>query len=62
MYNSCSVALRYIGSIFFVLAYPTAYKNGRLLLIETITDDAKFALINVYSSNNELQQLFTLTE
>ena len=44
------------------LANQTANKNGRVLLIETIIDDVKFVLINIYNSNTESQQLLTMTE
>ena len=60
--NSCGVALGCVGSKSFFLANQTADKNGRVLLIEAIVDDAKFALINIYNSNTESQQLLTLTE
>ena len=51
-----------MGSKSFVLTNQTADKNGRLLLIEAIVDDAKFILINIYNCNTESQQLLTLTE
>ena len=60
--NSCGVATGYVGSKNFVLPNQTAYKNGRLLLIEAIVDDVKFALINIYNCNTESQQLLKLTE
>ena len=56
------LATGYVGSKIFVLANQTAYKNGRLLLIEAISDDVKFVLINIYNCNTESQQLFTLSE
>ena len=60
--NSCGVAMGYVRSKSFVLADQTADKNGCLLLIEAIVDDAKFVLINIYNCNTESQQLLTLTE
>ena len=60
--NSCGVATGYVGSKSFVLTNQTTDKNGRLLLIEVIVDNVKFALINIYNCNTESQQLFTLTE
>ena len=60
--NLRGVAIGYVGSKSFVLANQTADKNGRLLLIETIVDDVKFVLINIYNCNTESQQLLTLTE
>ena len=59
--SSCGVAIAWVGSKSFVLVYQTAYKNGRLLLIETIVDDVKFVVINIYDSNTE-SQLLALTE
>ena len=60
--NSCGVAMGYVRSKSFVLGSQTADKNGCLLLIEAIVDDAKFVLINIYNCNTESQQLLTLTE
>ena len=37
-------------------------KNGRLLLIETKTDDTVFILINLYNPNKETDQVITLNE
>ena len=54
------VAIVYVGLKSFVLANQTADKNGRLLLIEAIIDDVKFALINIYNCDTE-SQLLTLT-
>ena len=60
--NSCSVAIWYVGSKYFVLANQTADKNGCFLLIEAIVDDVKLILINIYNCNTLSQQLLTLTE
>ena len=60
--NSCGVAIVNVGSKSFVLAIQTAEKNGCFLLIETIVDDVKFVLINIYNCNTESQQLLTLTD
>ena len=56
------VAIGYVESKSFVLAYRTANKNGRLLLIEGVVDDVKFVLIKIYNCNTESQQLVALTE
>ena len=60
--NSGGVAIGYVGSKSSVLANRTTDKNGRLLLIESIVDDVKFVLINIYNCKTESQQLLTLTE
>ena len=60
--NSGGVAIGCVGSKSSVLANRTTDKNGRLLLIESIVDEVKFVLINIYNCKTESQQLLTLTE
>ena len=37
-------------------------KHGRMLIIEALTDDTKFMLINLYNANTENNQLTTFSK
>ena len=60
--NSCGVAIGYVGSMSFDVTEKKCDTNGRILILDAKLNDDQFLLINIYNSNNESDQLVTLSE
>ena len=57
--NPCGVAIGYTGKRSFKLLKKKNDENGRFLILETMTDNCVFVLINLYNPNTEKEQVST---
>ena len=60
--NSCGVAIGFVGTKALNVLNIKRDNLGRILVIEVITDDSVFVLINICSANTESEQLHTLND
>lgn len=55
--DSCRVAIGYYGNKSFELKTKQHDTEDRILIIQSLTDDLEFTLINLYNANTEEEQL-----
>ena len=60
--NSCGVLIGFLGSKQIDILDQKSDKNGRILILKVKVEDRSFVLINLYNSNNESDQIMTLSE
>ena len=60
--NLCGVVISFSGNKTFTVKKCLYDENGWILILETLTDDSEFILINFYNANTESEQIQTLNE
>ena len=60
--NSCGVLIAFFGNITYTVRKKASDKHGRVLILEPLTDDPEFILINLYNATNENDQVTTFSE
>ena len=60
--NSCGILTGFSDNKPFTVKKHLCDKNGRILILETLTDDSEFILINFYNVNTVSEQIQTLNE
>ena len=60
--NSCGVAIGICGNFDYKVEKELSDPNGRYLLMKINIGNSKFALINIYNENNEIDQVRLLQQ
>ena len=60
--NSCGILIGSSGNKTFTVKKYLCDENGRILILETLTGDSEFILINFYNVNTVSEQIQTLNE
>ena len=58
--NSCRILISYIGTHNFVVNNQKTDHDGRILILYVTINDINFALINLYNTNTEKEQVSVL--